>query len=256
MPATLTATDLHVGHAGVEVLSGIDLSLEEHAPPLGLIGPSGAGKTTLIDTLRGAIRPRRGRVVFNGRDVTRRRGRGAREFRAAVRFVSQYSLTITERKETVASRLEQAAHVARHAGRTHSLTPAELLESAGLEPHFLPRATLSLSGGERQRLALAAALATRPQILVLDEPLTAIDPHARARIAGTLKETIDRLGMGVLIASQDLELIGRLCPEVVFLAEGRLVEQGPLRDVLRDSTHRAVRELAEYSSGVPPVVRP
>src|SRR5699024_8003028 len=120
--------------------------------------------------------------------------------------------------------------------------------AAGLGPEFLGRRAITLSGGERQRLALATALATRPKILILDEPLTAVDQGARARLAQSLRETIERLGMGVLIASHDLPLITMLCPEVVFLAEGELVARGALPEILASAQHPAVKELATYAA--------
>lgn len=248
MPATLSASGIHAGYPGVDVLTGIDLTIREGDPPLGLVGASGAGKTTLIDVLHGTVKPVQGRVLFDGRDVARRRGAGVKEFRAAVRFVSQYSLTVTDPRETVASRLKVAAKVARKAGRTHRVSPEELLTSVGMAPEFLPRRAVTLSGGERQRLALATALATRPKILILDEPLTAIDPGARARVARSLADLINQLGMGVLIASHDLELVGRLCPEATVLVGGTLVERGPLSQVLADSSHPEVRDMAEYAT--------
>lgn len=247
MPATLTASAVHAGYPGTDVLTGIDLTLREEEAPLGLIGPSGVGKTTLIDVLRGRIKPSQGRVLFDGRDVTRKRGAGVKDFRASVRFVSQYSLTITDPKETVASRLKEASKVARRAGRTHRVVSEELLDATGLPIDLLSRRSMTLSGGERQRLALATALGTRPKILVLDEPLTAVDPGARVRITHKLRALIDQLGMGVLVASHDLELINRLCPEVVFLADGQLVERGPLNTLLRKSTHPEVQDLAQYA---------
>lgn len=247
MPATLTASGIHAGYPGVSVLTGVDLTIVEGAPPLGLVGPSGVGKTTLIDVLRGTLRPTQGHVHFNGRNIARKRGAGAKLFRADVRFVSQYSLSVSESRETVESRLGDAAKVARRAGRTHSASAEDLLAAAGLPGEFLPRRTITLSGGERQRVALATALATRPAILVLDEPLTAVDPHARASLARNLAAMIERLGMGALVASHDLELISRLCPEVAFLDGGTIVERGPLPELLAGSAHPAVRDLLEHS---------
>lgn len=247
MPAstTLTATSLHAGYPGEQVLQGIDLTFSAGDPPLGLLGPSGAGKTTLLASLSGEHIPDAGEVTWNGRRVSKLRGKDRKTFRAAVRFVSQYAMTISDPRETVRSRLELAAKVARKGGRTHSVSAAEMLDSVGLAEHFLPRTMRTLSGGEIQRVALATALATRPELLVLDEPLTAVDPNARGRIAATLAATIQRLGIGTLIASHDVELLQRLCPQIVFLGDGRLLARGTLSEVLAQTEHEPIRELAE-----------
>lgn len=243
-PTALTAASLHAGYPGEEVLRGIDLTVRAGDPPHGLLGASGAGKTTLLATLSGEHRPSAGRVTWEGRDVGRLRGREKRRFRAAVRFVSQYAMTISDPRETVRSRLELAAKEARKGGRTHAVSPAEMLESVGLEEHHLPRTMRTLSGGETQRVALATALATRPEILVLDEPMTAVDPHTRARLTGGLAATIERLGTGVLIASHDVELLARLCPRVSFLGDGRILAEGSIQEVLARTEHAGIRDLA------------
>lgn len=247
MPAssTLTISSLHAGHHGEEVLRGIDLTVRAGDPPLGLLGASGAGKTTLLATLSGEHRPSSGQVTWNGRSVRKLRGAERRRFRAAVRFVSQYAMTISDPRETVRSRLELAAKEARKGGRTHAVSPTEMLESVGLAEHHLPRTMRTLSGGETQRVALATALSTRPEILILDEPMTAVDPTTRGRISATLAETIRRLDIGTLIASHDVELLRRLCPQVAFLGEGRLLATGSLDEVLAHTEHEEIRDLAE-----------
>ena len=247
MPASssLTLSSLHAGYPGEEVLRGIDLTIDAGAAPLGLLGPSGSGKTTLLATLSGEHKPSSGRATWNGREVSKLRGKDRRQFRAAVRFVSQYAMNISDPRETVRSRLELAAKEARKGGRTHAVSPAELLESVGLEEHLMPRTMRTLSGGETQRVALATALATRPEILVLDEPPTAVDPNSRARIAATLAATIERLGIGTLIASHDIELLQKLCPQIAFLGEGRILAQGALGEVLSRTEHEQIRDLAE-----------
>src|SRR5699024_7068382 len=105
-----------------------------------------------------------------------------------------------------------------------------------------------LSGGETQRVALATALATRPEILVLDEPMTAVDPGTRRRIGAALAETIRRLGIGTLIASHDIELLQRLCPEAAFLGEGRILARGPLDEVLARTELAEIRDMAAANS--------
>lgn len=244
-PSQITISALHAGHPGEEVLRGIDLTVRAGDPPLGLLGASGAGKTTLLSTLSGELRPRSGQVTWDGRSVMKLRGKERRRFRAAVRFVSQYAMSISDPRETVRSRLELAAKEARKGGRTHAVSAAEMLESVGLAEHYLPRTMRTLSGGETQRVALATALATRPEILILDEPMTAVDPSTRERISATLAETIRRLGIGTLIASHDIELLRRMCPQVAFLGEGRILAQGPLDEVLSRTEHEEIRDLAE-----------
>ncbi|MGP4978622.1 ABC transporter ATP-binding protein [Brachybacterium tyrofermentans] len=247
MPAstTLTATSLHAGYPGEPVLAGVDLSIAAGRPPQGLLGASGAGKTTLIGVLRGDMKPSSGQVTLDGRNVHKLRGKDHRTFRAAVRFVSQYAMTVVEPRETVSGRLDYASKVARKGGRTHAVSPAEMLETVGLGEHFLGRRMMTLSGGEKQRVALATALATRPEILILDEPLTAVDPGMRGEISSTLRDVIERLGIGVLIASHDIELLQRLCPQISFLGEGRILARGSLEEVLAHTEHGEIRELAE-----------
>ncbi|HLS24770.1 MAG TPA: ABC transporter ATP-binding protein [Beutenbergiaceae bacterium] len=245
MSATLHAENLSVSYPGVPVLDGVDLTLEPGLPPLGLVGPSGVGKTTLIETLMGQIKPDAGTVTWDGRNVHRMSRRDKRRFNGAVRAVSQYSMTVTDPKITAGRVLKVALSDARKAGRTHATSVAELLGTVGLQDRFEQRSMISLSGGERQRVALARALATRPDILLLDEPLTAVDPRARIDMARHIGELAGTLRTSILLASHDLELVERMCPNVVVLAHGSFVAFGPLREVLATSEHPAVQDMAE-----------
>lgn len=242
--STLAADGLHAGYEDGPVLNGVDLEIVSGQPPIGLIGPSGVGKTTLIDVLHGTLRPSSGTATFNGQPVAKLRFSAAKVFTAGARFMSQDSMTILDPRETVEGRLKLAAKEARKGGRPHDIEPEEMLAVVGLAGHYLTRAMRTLSGGEQQRVALATALATRPAILVLDEPLSAVDPASRTAIARSLSGLIDELGIGVLLASQDLDLIGELCPRVVFMASGRIVARGSLPEVL-EVDHPDIQDMAE-----------
>lgn len=145
--------------------------------------------------------------------------------------------------------LSAALKDARRAGRPSGRSVEDLLGDVALEPRYAPRTVQSLSGGEKQRVALAVALATRPRALLLDEPLTAVDPAMRGDVVRHLAGATAELGTAVLLVSHDLELVERMCPTVHVLADGTFVASGSLRDVFAGTApgadHPAVRGLAE-----------
>ncbi|PFG20594.1 ABC transporter ATP-binding protein [Serinibacter salmoneus] len=228
-----------------EVVSGIDLTLSRPADPVGIVGPSGAGKTTLLHLLLGNRRPTTGTVTYRGHAVARLGRREKKTFAGAVRHVSQYGVPTSDPRLTVLKYLSDALKVARKAGRTHATPIEELLAFVALEEHVIDRRIVTLSGGERQRLALAHALATRPDVMLLDEPLTAIDPGLRAEVLRRLADRAQQMSITMLVVSHDIEAIDRLCPLVHVMADGAFVASGSLRDILADPQHPAVVDLAK-----------
>lgn len=241
----LRAERLTAGYGGPDVVRGVDLELATGAPPVAIVGASGAGKSTIVSTLVGQVRPTAGRVTWSGRTVTRVPMREKKHFRAQVRRVAQEGLTGVDPRWTVDRAVTAALTEARRAGTPSGRTVTDLLSDVALEHRFAARTVGSLSGGERQRLALAVALATRPAVLLLDEPLTAVDPGMRGEVVRRLADATAAVGTAVLLVSHDLELVGRLCPTVHVLADGTFVASGPLHEVLATSPHAAVRDLAE-----------
>lgn len=242
---TLKATDLYLTYGDGYIFDGLSIEVDSDAAPVGLIGPSGVGKTTLIAALAGQLKPPRGTVTFDGRPVARLRMKSKSEFNARVRAVSQYSMTISDPRVTAQHRIKEAMKIARKGGRSHATPIEEMLAAVGVDGDAAYRPMVTLSGGERQRVALASALATRPEILLLDEPLTALDPHSRGAMARHLRGLIEQLGIGVLLASHDLELVERLCPRVHAMVDGKIVATGPLSEILAEPENEALKELAE-----------
>lgn len=242
--AIIVATGLKAGYEGEEVLHGVDLAITGRSAPVGIIGPSGVGKSTIVRALMGIITPYGGTVSYRGRPVHKLRRGEKKVFAGEVRRVSQEGVPTTDPRLTAEKYLTGALKDARKAGRTHASTIDGLLDFVALEQHFAGRTLVTMSGGERQRLALAHALATRPDVLVLDEPLTAIDPGLRSEILRRLKTLAGDLGISVLLVSHDLESVERLCSTVHVLADGVVVASGPLSEILANPSHPVVADLA------------
>ncbi|PWD50590.1 ABC transporter [Serinibacter arcticus] len=240
----IVASGLRAGYLGEEVLRGIDLTIARKDAPVGIVGPSGAGKSTIVRALMGIITPYAGSVTFRGRTVSKLRRGDRKIFAGEVRRVSQDGVPTTDPRLTAEAYLKGALKDARKAGRTHGTTIEGLLNFVALEQHFIGRRIITMSGGERQRLALAHALATRPDVLILDEPLTAIDPGLRSEVLRRVKELTVDLGISVLLVSHDLESVDRLCPTVHALADGVFVQSGPLSEILAAPAHPVVADLA------------
>lgn len=244
MAGTLRARGIRVGYGGQHVLAGVDLELAPRSA-VGVMGRSGVGKTTLVEVLSGRMRPEHGQVTLNGTSVTRPSLRDKKSIKARVRAISQNGQGSIDGTFTVERVLRKALDEARKAGRSTGARAPDVLAAVEAPGTLLPRRFSTLSGGEKQRVALAQALATRPDVLLLDEPLTAVDPGERDRVADMIAALATEYGMTLFLASHDLRLLRRLTDEVHVLARGILVESGPLDQLLTDPQHEATREVAE-----------
>ncbi len=239
--AQLLARGVWAGYGGEPVLAGVDLDLAP-GDAVGLIGRSGVGKSTLVEILAGAQEPARGVVTFEGRRVAKPARRDRKALRARVRVVHQNGHGAADLALTVERALKGALDEARAAGRSTGRDVEAALVDVELPARMLRRKVGTLSGGERQRLALALALATRPEVLLLDEPLTALDTSTRHHIAARLADRLAAERTALLVASHDVRLVEQLTSTVHVLAEGRLVEHGPLGQVLADPQHPDTKE--------------
>ncbi|ADG75906.1 ABC transporter related protein [Cellulomonas flavigena DSM 20109] len=254
-PAVLEATDVWAGYGGPPVLAGVDLTLRP-GEAVGLLGRSGVGKSTLVEILGGGQRPTQGHVTFDGAPVAKTPRRRRKDVRARLRTVHQNGIAGVDVQRTVEETILDAFKEARKAGRTTDNDVEAALAVVALPIRFVTRRVGTLSGGERQRVAIARALATRPDLLLLDEPLTAVEQTLREEVADEIRALVRKDGIGLLVASHDLRLLERLTEHVLVLAEGTIVESGPLRSVLQDPQHPDTRALVEalpdVAAGRPP----
>lgn len=227
------------GGGTVRAVDDVDVELRR-GEVLGVVGESGSGKTTLARLLLGADRPDSGTVTFDGQEWT-----GRRKERHRVQLVPQDPLGSFDPRYTVRRILREALSRGRSAA-----SPEALLEAVHLTPVVLDRRPRSLSGGQRQRLAIARALALDPDVLICDEPVSALDVTVQAEILDLLLGLQRDRGLSMVFVSHDLAVVRRVCDAVVVMQDGRVVERGLVEDVFNDPEHPFTRELlAARASG-------
>ncbi|QBE48221.1 ABC transporter ATP-binding protein [Leucobacter triazinivorans] len=218
---------------GTTGVQGVDLALRR-GEAVGVVGESGAGKSTLARLLVGAERPDAGSVELADP--------GCR-----VRLIPQDPIATFDPRWRVERII--GASIRPSPGASAPTTPAALLEQVGLSPELLRRHPATLSGGQRQRVAIARALAAEPDVLVCDEPVSALDVSTQAGILDLLRELQHRRGVAIVFVSHDLAAVRTVCDRVLIMRDGGIVEEGGTEDVLGAPKDPFTRELVA-SSGV------
>lgn len=227
-----------------------DVSLEVRSGrSLGIVGESGSGKTTLTRAMLGLLRPSAGTVAYRGEAVPHGRGRGSRQFRGRVQLVLQDPYSSLNPRMTVGDIVTEPLRVQQPRGdHRHRLT--ELLTAVELDPELASRRPDQLSGGQRQRVAIARALGPRPEVVIADEPVSALDVSVRRNVLRLLRRLAEHEGLTLAVVSHDLGIVQRLCSDVVVMQHGRVVEHGATVDVLEAPEHPYTRELL---ASIPPL---
>jgi ABC-type glutathione transport system ATPase component len=242
----LEVEGLRVRLGAREILRGVDLSV---APGeiVGVIGETGSGKTTLARTIAGLVRPSGGTIRFDGRDLAELgHGRRRRAFRRAghLQLVFQDPLRSLDPamrvEESVTEGLALRGRLSDTARREEAVRALRLV---GLDPELVDRIPRDLSGGQRQRVSVARALVTRPRLVLLDEPVSALDAGTRGAVLDMLGRLREELGPALVIVSHDLTSLVGIADRVVVLYEGEVVEQGPTERVLTAPAHEYTRLL-------------
>jgi peptide/nickel transport system ATP-binding protein len=227
------------------------------AETLAVVGASGSGKSSLARALVRLEEPAAGSVVLGGRDLTRLAGPALRRARAGIQIVFQdHTASLNPRRRVGASILEPLRAQGRLPRGGGEGRAAELLEAVGLPAAFADRLPYQLSGGERQRVAIARALALRPQVLVLDEPVTSLDADARGAILRLLRDLQAEHGIAYLLIAHDLRLVRDVAHRTAVMQDGRFVEIGETAALFTAPAHPCTRRLlatlADVVEPVPP----
>ena len=212
-------------HAVVKAVDGVSFSINE-GETYALVGESGCGKTTLSRAMLRLEPPTSGRVLWQERDVWRLRGQSLREFRKDVQAVFQDPWSSMNPRMRAGSVVAEPLVVSRQAPRREVTSlVARLLDRVGIPAAFTDRFPHEFSGGQRQRLAVARALALSPRLIVLDEPVSALDVSIRAQIMNLLKDLQDQAGISYLLIAHHLATVRYLSDRVAVMYLGRIVEE-------------------------------
>ncbi|MFB7948888.1 dipeptide ABC transporter ATP-binding protein [Kitasatospora phosalacinea] len=211
---------------------------------LGLVGESGSGKTTAARIVLGLLAPDTGRVTFAGQPWSDLPERRRRPLRSRIQAVQQDPLGSFDPRYQVGRVIGEAVALAGVRGRSgRRARTVELLEQVGLSAQLLERRPSELSGGQRQRVAIARALASAPDVLVCDEPVSALDVSVQAQILDLLADLRRDLGVALLFISHDLAVVRHISDRVAVMRHGRVVETGPVEQVFAHPSHDYTREL-------------
>ncbi|MGW4098253.1 dipeptide ABC transporter ATP-binding protein [Mycobacterium sp. NPDC004974] len=245
-PVLLHINELDVRYGSVHAVKDVSFQLRR-ATTLGIVGESGSGKSTVAAALTGLAEPSAGTATLDGQDVFA----GGRALRRRISLVFQDPFASLDPRARVSAAIGEPLRVHRLSSgrRARAERVAELLELVGLPTDFASRYPHELSGGQRQRVSIARALATEPDVVILDESTASLDVSVQSRVLDLLSELQRELGLTYLFIAHDLAVVRRMCHDVLVMRAGEVVEYGPATELFTAPEHSYTRTLL---AAVPP----
>lgn len=234
--------------AGARVVDDVSFAIGR-GETLGLVGESGSGKSTVARMLLRLIEPTAGEVLYDGKDLLGASGRELRGMRKRMQIVFQDPFAALNPRMRVREILAEPFAI--HGEKCSAERLKTMLGEVGLDGSALERYPHEFSGGQRQRINIARALALRPEFLVLDEPVSALDVSVGAQVINLLRELQRRYGLTFLFISHSMPLVRYLCDRVAVMRKGRLVELGECEQVCSEPSEAYTRELIHATPEMP-----
>ncbi|MEV5503128.1 ABC transporter ATP-binding protein [Nonomuraea fuscirosea] len=249
----LAATGLSRSYGSRRVVDDVSFTLHR-GETLGVVGESGSGKTTLARLALGLLTPDEGGVTLHREPWSTLPERRRRPFRPRIQLISQNPLDSFDPRHTTGRLIAEPLRTGGRAERRARVL--ELLARVGLPPETAARHPRELSGGQRQRVAVARALAPRPDVLVCDEPVSALDVSIQAQVLDLLADLQTEDGTALLFISHDLGVVHHLAHRVLVMKDGRVVEQGDVDEVFSRPRHPYTRDLVAAIPRLPATAGP
>jgi oligopeptide/dipeptide ABC transporter ATP-binding protein len=234
---TLGRDALGRGRPPLKAVDGVSLAIRR-GQTLALVGETGSGKTTYGRLLLSLYKPTSGDILYRGESILDRRGSAAKSVRRQVQGVFQDPYSSLNPTMTVGQSLAEVLsvhHVVPRSGRDERV--AELLSTVGLSPAQAARRPHAFSGGERQRVGIARALAVEPEVVIADEPLSALDVSIQAQVLNLMIRLQDERGLTYLFVTHDLDVARHISQRTAVLYLGRVVEEAPTAEIFAEPLH-------------------
>ena len=211
----IEVSDLHVRYGDYEAVKGVSFSLGK-GEILGIVGESGSGKSTIAKTLMGLERKSAGEIVNRA---------------TSMQMIFQDAVGSLNPRMTVRQTLDEVLRIKQGKDSKRTTTSGELLDLVGLSQAVLDQYPREMSGGQCQRVSVARALACKPEVLIADEPVSALDVSVQARILNLLRDLRRDLGLSILLIAHDLAVVKNVCDRICVMEHGLFVDSGPAEDV-------------------------